>query len=81
MPPLGNKIKKTQVRNLWGNGFEDKIIENLKSETIKALHPLPVKHKYLIYIDSYRHNNIKAPFTSHPQIPCFYRHSRQKGEG
>ncbi len=49
MPPLGNKIKKTQVRDLWGNGFEDKIIENLKSETIKALHTSHVKHKYLIY--------------------------------
>lgn len=49
MPSLGNKIKKTQVRDLWGNGFEDKIIENLKSETIKALHPSPVKHKCLIY--------------------------------
>ena len=50
MPPLGNKIKKKpQVRNLWGNGFEDKIIENLKSETIKALHPSPAKYKYLIY--------------------------------
>lgn len=79
MPPLGNKIKKKpQVRNLWGNGFEDKIIENLKSETIKALHPSSIS---TWYIDSYRHNNIKAPFTSHPQIPCFYRHSRQKGEG
>lgn len=33
----------------WGNGFEDKIIENLKSETIKALHPSPINHKYLIY--------------------------------
>lgn len=49
MPSLSIKIKKTQVRNLWGNGFEDKIIENLKSETTKALHPSPVKHKYLIY--------------------------------
>lgn len=49
MPSLGNKIKKTQVRDLWGNGFEDKIIENLKSATIKALHPSPIKHKYLIY--------------------------------
>lgn len=49
MPSLGNKIKKTQVRDLWGNGFEDKIIENLKSETIKALHPSPAKYKYLIY--------------------------------
>ena len=49
MPPLGNKIKKPQVRDLWGNGFEDKIIENLKSETTKTLHPSYCKHKYLIY--------------------------------
>ena len=49
MPSLGNKIKKIQVRDLWGNGFEDKIIENLKSETLKTLHPSYCKHKYLIY--------------------------------
>ena len=51
MPPLGNKIKKKpQVRDLWGNGFEDKIIENLKSETIKALHPSPVILKSPVFI-------------------------------
>ena len=43
-----------------------------------TLHPSSIS---TWYIDSYRRNNIKAPFTSHPQIPCFYRHSRQKGEG